>query len=141
VSELHFLDTGYVLALELANDQNHGAAARHWHGFLLQQPRLVTTSFVFDETVTFFNAHGHHAKAVEVGSNLLDSPSIQLIHVDRRLFDAGWNLLKRHHDKRYSLTDCISFVVMGELSIGRALTFDRHFAQAGFEVLPSRKRG
>jgi hypothetical protein len=63
VSELHFLDTGYVLALELANDQNHGAAARHWHGFLLQQPRLVTTSFVFDETVTFFNAHGHHAKA------------------------------------------------------------------------------
>jgi len=30
---------------------------------------------------------------------------------------------------------------MGELSIGRALTFDRHFAQAGFEVLPSRKRG
>ena len=41
MSELHFLDTGYVLALELANDQNHGAAARHWHGFLLQQPRLT----------------------------------------------------------------------------------------------------
>lgn len=137
MSTLHFLDTGYLLALELANDQNHRAAARHWQEFLLQQPRLVTTSFVFDETVTFFNAHGHHAKAVEVGRNLRDSPSIQLIHVDERLFNIGWKLLQRHQDKRYSLTDCISFVVMKELGISCALTFDRHFVQSGFEVLPT----
>jgi predicted nucleic acid-binding protein len=97
----------------------------------------VTTSFVFDETVTFFNAHGHHSRAIKVGGNLRDSPSIQLIHVDERLFDAGWNLLQGHQDKRYSLTDCISFVVMKERGINRALTFNRHFAQGGFEVLPS----
>lgn len=132
-----FLDTGYLLALELANDQNHRAAARHWQEFLLRQPRLVTTTFVFDETVTFFNAHGHHAKAVEVGSNLRDSPSVHLIHVDERLFDAGWKLLQRQQDKRYSLTDCISFVVMREQDIRHALTFDRHFVQAGFDVLPT----
>lgn len=137
MSALTFLDTGYLLALELAKDQNHRAAARHWQGFLRQQPRLVTTTFVFDETVTFFNAHGHHAKAVEVGSNLRDSPSIRLIHVHERMFDAGWMLLQRHQDKRYSLTDCISFVVMRDLGIVRALTFDRHFVQAGFEVLPT----
>jgi predicted nucleic acid-binding protein len=43
-----FLDTGYVLALELANDQNHRAAIQHWQSIRTAIPPLVTTSYVFD---------------------------------------------------------------------------------------------
>jgi len=32
--------------------------------------------------------------------------------------------------------DCISFEVMRGLGITTAFTFDRHFAEMGFEVLP-----
>ena len=35
----------------------------------------------------------------------------------------------------WSLTDCISFVVMRQYEIGEALTADRHFEQAGFTIL------
>jgi hypothetical protein len=42
----------------------------------------------------------------------------------------------RHRDKDYSFTDCTSFVVMRELRLREALTTDRHFRQAGFQVLP-----
>jgi len=42
----------------------------------------------------------------------------------------------RHHDKRYSLTDCISFVVMKRMKLKTALAFDQHFVQAGFERIP-----
>lgn len=37
--------------------------------------------------------------------------------------------------KHWSLTDCISFVVMQQRGIRQALTFDRHFEQAGYEAL------
>ena len=48
-----FLDTGYVLALELSNDQNHRAAVKHWRSMRKRLPPLVTTSYVFDEVVTY----------------------------------------------------------------------------------------
>jgi predicted nucleic acid-binding protein len=38
-------------------------------------------------------------------------------------------------DKDWSLTDCISFVVMNAESISEALTGDEHFEQAGFVAL------
>jgi predicted nucleic acid-binding protein len=131
-----FVDTGYLLALEIANDQHHQAAVQHWQRIVTTLPPLVTTSYVFDEVVTFFNSRGHHAKAVQVGNDLLRSASLQLIHVDEGLFYEGWTYLQRHHDKDYSLTDCISFVVMQRLSISTAFAFDRHFVQAGFTKEP-----
>jgi len=42
----------------------------------------------------------------------------------------------RHRDKRYSFTDCTSFVVMKELKLKDALTTDRHFLKMGFRALP-----
>jgi hypothetical protein len=38
-------------------------------------------------------------------------------------------------DKEWGLTDCVSFVVMQQMSITDALTTDDHFRQAGFRVL------
>jgi len=63
-----FLDTGYVIALEAADDQYHDAAVQHWRGLTNQLPPLVTTSYVFDEVVTFFNSRNRHAKASEIGN-------------------------------------------------------------------------
>jgi predicted nucleic acid-binding protein len=42
----------------------------------------------------------------------------------------------RWPDKSFSFTDCTSFVIMRELRLRRALTTDRHFKQAGFQILP-----
>jgi predicted nucleic acid-binding protein len=51
------------------------------------------------------------------------------------LFERGLRLFFDRPDKEWSLTDCISFTVMRDHKIVRALTADRHFAQAGFAVL------
>ena len=50
---LVFLDTGYVLALELANDQNHRAITDHWCGltcvsFVVMERLAIATAFTID---------------------------------------------------------------------------------------------
>ena len=91
---------------------------------------------MFDEIVTFFNSRTRHEKAVEVGRNLIQASSIELVHVDEALFYEAWDYLQKHKDKNYSLTDCVSFVLMTQRGMKAALAFDRHFTQAGFEKLP-----
>jgi len=51
------------------------------------------------------------------------------------LFDRGCELYISRSDKEWSLTDCISFVVMRREELTDALTADRHFEQAGFSAL------
>jgi len=130
------LDTSYLLALEPANDQSDKSALQHWQKLSKKSPRLVMTSFIFGEVVTFFNSRGYHAKAVQVGNQLLQSPSVEIVQVDEVLLLEGWALLQQHQDKDFSLADCISFVVMRREGLTHALTFDRHFAQAGFLAEP-----
>jgi len=132
----YFVDCGYLIALEVADDKYHEVAKQHWQALSKSLPPLVTTSYIFDEVITFFNNRNCHSKAVEVGNNLLKSPSIKFVHVNTNLFIKGWEYFKKHADKSYSFTDCISFVLMQQLNINSALTFDRHFMQAGFEKLP-----
>lgn len=108
-----FLDTGYLIALEASDDQHHSQAIEHWQDILKQKPKLITTSYVFDEVVTFFNSRGHQ----------------------------GWAYFQQRADKRYSLTDCISFATMRREAIEEALSFDNHFEQAGFVRLPAMTSG
>lgn len=134
---MYFIDTSYLLALELANDQSHQAAQTHWKSLLSSLPALITTSYVLSETITYLNSRSYHSRAIQVGSSLLSSRFVQFIHVDESLFYAGWNYFQQHQDKTYSLTDCISFMVMQQHNVRIGLTFDQHFVQAGFEKEPS----
>ena len=135
-SDRLFLDSVYLIALEVENDQHHNEASKHWTTLFEVPLTLVTTSYVLDEIVTFLNSRRQHAKAIRVGDNLLTASNIELIHVDEKLFREGWSYFKQYADKTFSLTDCISFVLMKRLEITQALTFDRHFTQAGFVKLP-----
>ena len=132
-----FLDASYLIALELSNDQNHQVTLNHWQSLDKKMIDLVTTSYIFDEVVTFLSSRSLHQKAVEVGQKLIISNRIQLIHVDENLFFQGWDVFKKYEDKSYSLTDCISFVVMHKMGINEVLTFDNYFRQAGFQKLPN----
>jgi len=131
------LDTSYILALEIKNEAAHKQVLQNWVILAQSKPVLVTTTYIFDEIVTFFNSRNVHHKAVEVGNRLLSSPDLELVEIDRTLFNRGWQYFQKYQDKSYSLTDCLSFIVMEERGIITALTLDDHFIQAGFQIFPS----
>ena len=61
--------------------------------------------------------------------------SVEIVFTDKRLWNTAWQLYEMHKDKEWSLTDCISMVVMKERQISEVLTKDHHFEQAGFVKL------
>lgn len=93
-----FFDTSFIIALETADDQNHEVALKHWQNLITSLPTLTTTSYVLDEVVTFFNSRNQHAKAVEIGSHLMNSPSVQFIYVDEILFNEAWRYFEKYED-------------------------------------------
>lgn len=63
------------------------------------------------------------------------SPRFKIVPLDSQLLELGLQRMGARSDKDWSLTDCISFVVMEREGIAEALTGDHHFEQAGFVAL------
>jgi uncharacterized protein len=131
--ERHFVDTGAWFAYVNAADTDHRRVR-----LILDRPsgRLVTSSYVFDETVTLTQARLGHRPAVAVGRALLDLAIVELLSIAPADERAAWSLFERRPDKSYSFTDCTSFVLMRRERIATAVTLDQHFAQEGFTVVP-----
>jgi len=102
-----------------------------------QKTWLFTNDYVLDETLTLMRARLGHDKAVEFGRWVLQSPLVKIIHIDEETWQAAWEIFVKHKDKDFSFTDCTSFAIMRKLGLINAFTFDRHFEQAGFNILPT----
>jgi predicted nucleic acid-binding protein len=64
-------------------------------------------------------------------------PRIEVVPHSGELSAAAIRLFTARSDKDWSLTDCLSFIVMGQGDIREALTADNHFEQAGFRAVLS----
>ena len=127
-----FADSYYFLALFNPRDAAHGralAAADALKG------ALVTTDWVLTETADALCDPVNRRGCAELIDDLRNSPHVEIEPASRASFDAGWALYGQRPDKDWSLTDCISFVVMQERGIAEALTGDHHFVQAGFKAM------
>jgi predicted nucleic acid-binding protein len=127
-----FVDTGYLVALLSPRDELFGRAQR-W-ATSLQEP-LVTTEYVLWELVNTFSAPIDRPKAHAAVAEIRSSPAWAVIDASPELFGLGLEFHRERPDKDWSLTDCISFIVMQQKGVQRALAYDHHFEQAGFEAL------
>jgi predicted nucleic acid-binding protein len=68
-------------------------------------------------------------------SLLEQDPQVTIFEPRPSLLQRGLQLYIERADKKWTLTDCVSFIVMGDEALTDALTGDHHFEQAGFKAL------
>lgn len=127
-----FLDTGYLLALVRPRDSLFGRA-QAW-AQAIAEPLLVSEHVLW-EPVNGLSAPLDRPKAHAIIARIRSSRDCEVVFASEALFNEGLALQAQRPDKEWSVTDCISFIVMQRRSVSRALTPDHHFEQAGLEAL------
>ena len=95
--------------------------------------RLVTSSFVFLETVTLLQARVGVAAVRIFYRDVL--PVLDLVWVGEDLLHRAMAALLASSHRKVSLTGWSSFVLMRERGIVHAFAFDEDFARQGFELV------
>lgn len=132
--KLVFFDTGAQFALLSRDDKNQQRVAALVDELQAAGTTLVMTDYVFNELLTLITARAGKHKAIEYAAKFPANPiHFQFIGLDD--FYEGKRIFERYRDKNWSFTDCVSFAFMRRLGITTALSFDRDFTQAGFNLL------
>lgn len=132
-----FVDTAGWMACADEGDPAHARARESRDAALERGKVLVTTDYVIDETLTLVRMRLGLAAAKTWWEQLEGSSRLRWEWIGMDRAERARRAFFRHRDKTYSFTDCTSLVVMQELKLKNVLTTDRHFAQMGFQVLPS----
>ncbi len=129
------VDSSAFFAVLNDADQHHRDATQLLGLLGGRHLRLATTNFIVAETHALLLARHSHTAATRFLRTLSGGSTVALIRARADDEAAARDIIYRYEDKRFSLTDAISFAVMGRLQIGVAFTFDRHFAQFGLQVM------
>jgi predicted nucleic acid-binding protein len=130
-----FLDTGYVIARFNRRDQHHGKA-KQLSAVIAAARELWTTDAVLLEVAAAFSHPDHRTIAMTMWDEFHGGdPRCRVCEAAGSRLDQAVELFRERSDKAWSLTDCLSFVVMNEKGLVDALTADHHFTQAGFRAL------
>lgn len=135
-----FVDTAGWMACADAADPAHPKSVGARDAALESGQLLVTTDFVVDETLSLLRFRLGLGPAQAWWRQIDGSTRLRWERIDAERFDKAREMFFRFKDKDFSLTDCSSFVTMRELKLTHALTTDRHFRQAGFQMMPASGR-
>ncbi|GIK16804.1 MAG: hypothetical protein BroJett003_17680 [Planctomycetota bacterium] len=127
-----FLDTSFLAALFMKNDQWH-ERAQEWAR--RARPPFVTTEYVLIELADGLARPAWRPTFLRIHEALRKSADVQIVAQSPERFVSGLELYRSRADKAWSLTDCLSFTVMQERGCTEALSSDVHFIQAGFRAL------
>jgi predicted nucleic acid-binding protein len=127
-----FGDTYYFLAVGSELDQGHQRTVQYAASYT---GHIVTTEWVLTEVGDALSSPAQRERFLELLELIHDDENWFVVEASHELFERGVALFSQRLDKEWSLTDCISFVVMEEQGVSEALTADHHFEQAGFVPL------
>ena len=131
-----FVDASAWYPLLVRSIAQHNSVQASVRRALAHGTRLVTTNLVVAETHALLVRRTSRETAMAFARSVIE-PQLHVVRSGAELEHAAvteW--LERYDDHDFSFTDAVSFAVMAERGISDALTLDRHFAAAGFRMVP-----
>lgn len=136
-----FVDTSFWCTLVLrgrsaAELERHRKADTALRKAIKSGVRLITTNLILAESHQLLLVRDRRETALTFLRSY-PAPGAEVVTSTPDLeAEALEEWIERYDDQEFSLADAVSFALMRRRRISRALTFDRHYATAGFEMLP-----
>lgn len=127
-----FADAFYFVARLNRRDQHHERVLEFSRDF---RAGILTSDWVLMEVADALAESESRSRVRDFILHLRGSSACEIIPASRELLDQALELYHQRADKKWTLTDCVSFVIMRERKVTDALTGDKHFEQAGFVAL------
>ena len=135
-----FVDTSAWYPLAVRAHPQHAALATPLRRLASRGVRIVTTTLVVAETHALLLRRVHREAALTFVRTVREPPNLVVASTPELEDSAEVDWLGAYEDQDFSFADAVSFAVMAERGIGDALTLDRHFATAGFRMVPGPAR-
>lgn len=130
-----FVDTSAYFALTDRRDENHEAAIHVIYQLARADTQFLTTNYVVAETHALLLKRVGSKIALQLIEELYKSQT-RVYRVKEAEEQRALHIIRTYTDKEFSLVDAISFATMERFHLIQAFTFDHHFSQYGFSLLP-----
>ena len=129
-----FVDTSAFLAILQGDDRHHQRADSCLRNLREEGQTLRTNNYVIVESMALIQKRLGLEKARDFQEKVV--PLLEIEWIDEDQHNSATEMVFRSNQRRLSLVDCSSFQTMKRLGIDIVFTFDKHFREQGFTVIP-----
>lgn len=133
-----FVDTSAWIALEDRDDSNHDQAIQFWGQLRAGRTdfrQIFTSNYILDEVMTLLGRRVGKESCAGFWRKMQATKLVRILRVSEEIELKAFDIFL-HGPDDLSFTDGTSFALMREEAIDSCFTFDRHFADVGFSVVP-----
>jgi predicted nucleic acid-binding protein len=129
------MDTAGLIALGNKQDTFHEKSWEIQRKLVLGNASFMCSDFVIVEFCNAFSKVKLRETAVKMVKSIYESERWEIVPVSDSLMRKSFNLFEQMQDKEWGLVDCSSIILSRERKLSMIFTTDKHFEQAGFEIL------
>ena len=129
-----FVDTSALYALISTQDQDSRLAVKAWEDALERKDILYTNNYVLVECFALIQSRLGLQFVRALQTNIV--PFLQIDWIGEQQHLSSVNDVFTANRRHLSLVDCSCFETLRRLEIENVFTFDEHFQEQGFKVIP-----
>ena len=129
-----FVDTSVFLAVLAEGDNNNKIAAETLATLVENGEQLITTNYILVESYALIQRRMGMIAIRDFQNQIL--PSLTLVWINAEEHQQATQQFLSENRRNLSFVDCSSFDMIQKSKVDKVFTFDSHFAEQGFEVIP-----
>ena len=129
-----FVDTSAFLAVLNKDDLNNESASATLINLVESGEELLCTNYILVEAYALIQNRMGMDAINDFQKDIL--PSINITWIDKEEHKDIVTRFISSNRRQLSFVDCSSFEIMKQLGIKTVFTFDKHFREQGFDVIP-----